>query len=502
MFQLGQKKFETSYFCRVKKKKKKGNGADNELYDTLYYINAPPSHSSFFILLNLLLPTAFYNLYTMAEEIAKNARNAASTLKTRSNDERTAALKVIHDSLRDNRDKILEANKLDMKLAQESNLADAMIRRLDLGKGDKYDTMLQGILDVIALEDPVGKVSIARHLDDGLDLYRMSCPIGVLLVIFEARPEVIANISALAIKSGNAAILKGGKESFNTFNAMSEVIKTVLPKTKVPTEALQLVNSREQISDLLKQDEYIDLVIPRGSNQLVKSIQRSSSIPVMGHADGLCSVYIHEDADPQMAAKIVVDSKTNYPAACNSAETLLINENALDTCLSPIINALLESGVEVRCEESVLEELSKHPKISGVVPAKDEDFDTEFLSLTIAVKSIDSLQSAIKHINYHGSHHTDVIVTPNANAAQQFHRGLESACVFHNTSSRFSDGLRFGFGTEVGVSTSRVLARGPVGLEGITTYQYYIEGNGQLAGDYLGGGGSKRFKHDDFVVEN
>lgn len=434
----------------------------------------------------------------MAEQISSDARKASNVIKTLSNDKRTAALKVVHDLLRDNRDPIIAANKLDLDAAKEAGLPDSLIKRLDLTKGDKYDAMLQGILDVAALPDPLGKIQLAKHLDDGLDLYRLSCPLGVLLVIFEARPEVIANISALAIKSGNAAILKGGKESKNTFAAMADAVQRALGKTDIPSLAIQLVSSREEVGDLLKQDENIDLVVPRGSNELVRNIKNSTKIPVLGHADGICSVYIHETADPKMAARIVVDGKTNYPAACNAVETVLFDTKALDTCLVPVVKALKEAGVAVRASGAIKKALLEKSGEAGVADATDEDFYTEFLSLELAAKTVDSVQEAIDHINTHGSHHTDVIVTSTESAAEKFLKGVDSAGVYWNASSRFADGFRYGFGTEVGVSTNRIHARGPVGLEGLTTYQYQIRGHGQIAGDYLGAGGSRAFKHEEF----
>lgn len=433
----------------------------------------------------------------MAEEAARAARLAANVLKTLNNDKRTSALKVIHDSLRDAKDEILEANELDLKIAQEAELASSLIKRLDLGKGDKYDTMLQGVLDVATLEDPMGRITLARHLDDGLDLYRVTSPVGVLLVIFESRPEVIANISALAIKSGNACILKGGKESLHTFTAMSKVVQNALSRTSIPKNAVQLVSSREQVSELLTQDKYIDLVIPRGSNELVRTIKSSTKIPVMGHADGICSIYIDKDVDKEMAGNVVVDSKVNYPAGCNAVETVLVNKDLPVATLKYVVDALIEAGVTVKATAEIQKALNKEsPRI---VLASDKDFDTEFLSLTLAMKFVDDVDAAIVHINEHGSHHTDVILTNSVTTSDRFLKGLDSAGVYWNASTRFADGFRYGFGAEVGVSTNKIHARGPVGLEGLMTYQYQIKGSGQVAGDYLGAGGTKKFTHQDFV---
>lgn len=440
----------------------------------------------------------------MAEQIARNARLAANVLKTLSNDKRTSALKVIHDSLRDCKDEILKANAIDLELAEKADLPNSLIRRLDLRKGDKYDSMLQGILDVAALEDPVGTVTLARHLDDGLDLYRVTCPVGVLLVIFEARPEVIANITALAIKSGNAAILKGGKESLHTFEAMSNAVVLALGKTSVPSDSIRLVSTREQVGELLQQDRYIDMVIPRGSNDLVRHIKSSTRIPVLGHADGICSIYVHSDAPAEMAARVVTDSKINYPAACNSVETLLINRSTPKEVIFAIAESLTDNGVTIKAAPDLYEVLTdgNTSKVSHkIVQAEDSDFDKEFLSLTLAAKFVDSVQDAIAHINEHGSGHTDSILTQDKPVADKFLKGVDSAGIFWNASTRFADGFRYGFGTEVGVSTNKLHARGPVGLDGLMSYQYQLRGTGQIAGDYAGAGGERRFKHMDFIDE-
>lgn len=437
-----------------------------------------------------------------AETIAQQARKASNILKTLSNEQRSNALQKIHDYLRDSKDEILAANKLDLEAAGTSNISQALVKRLDLTKGDKYDTMLQGVLDVAALEDPVGKITLATKLDEGLDLYRVTAPVGVLLVIFESRPEVIANISALALKSGNAAILKGGKESTNTFKAMAKAVAQALASTGVvPEHGIQLITTREEVGELLKQDQYIDLVIPRGSNQLVRSIKDNTKIPVLGHADGICSIYISPDAQAEMAARIVVDAKTNYPAGCNAVETLLIDQKVLsnEQTLKCVFDAILKAGVKLKVTPEIQVSLGKlglEIKPDQVSPATEQDFYTEFLDLILAVKAVPSIDDAIEHINAHGSHHTDVIITDNEKDAEKFMKGVDSAGVYWNASSRFADGFRYGFGTEVGISTNKIHARGPVGLEGLVGYQYQLKGHGQVASDYLGAGGNKQFIHE------
>jgi len=343
------------------------------------------------------------------------------------------------------------------------------------------------------LPDPVGKTTLATKLDDGLDLYRVTSPIGVLLVIFEARPEVIANIASLALKSGNAVILKGGKESVNSFAAIAKVIQEALATTRIPPGAVQLVESRQEVNSLLDQDQYIDLVIPRGGNELVRYIKEHTRIPVMGHAEGLCAIYVAQDADPQKAVKVVVDSKTDYPAACNAAETLLVNSGILTSLWPMLAQALTEAGVSLRCDERSLAALES---TTTTTLAVDKDFSTEFLELTLAVRTVDSTDEAINHINQHGSGHTDAIITESRDRAEKFMGRVDSAGVFWNASTRFADGFRYGFGTEVGISTNKIHARGPVGLEGLMIYKYKLFGHGQVAGGYGSGTGKRAFLHE------
>lgn len=352
-------------------------------------------------------------------------------------------------------------------------------------------------------------MQLRTKLDDGLILERVSCPIGVILIIFEARPEVIANIASLAIKSGNAAILKGGKESTESFKTISGVISSALAHTKVPNDSIQLITTRDAIEPLLKLDKYIDLVIPRGSNNLVSYIKDQTRIPVLGHADGLCSLYLCADADTDTAVRVIVDSKCGYPAACNSLETLLVDEVALVTTLPVVAEALLEQGVSLRCDkmskDALATRLDKHQALL-LQPATEEDFLTEFLDLTLAIRTLPrnadvdgAIEEAISHINSHGSHHTDAIVTKSEQRARRFQIGVDSAGVYWNVSTRFADGMRYGLGTEVGISTNRIHSRGPVGLEGLTIYKYWLNGDGQTATDYSTG--SRTWKHERLVAD-
>ncbi|KAG0668203.1 glutamate-5-semialdehyde dehydrogenase [Maudiozyma exigua] len=441
-----------------------------------------------------------------AYEIAKSARVAGNILKTLSNESRSAILYKIHDSLAASKETIKSANEKDLVAAETSGLSSALLKRLNLFQGDKFDTMLQGIKDVADLQDPVGQVKLARQLDDDMMLYQVTAPVGVLLVIFESRPEVIANITALCIKSGNAGILKGGKESVNTFREMAQVINDTIAnnvnETGVPVGAVQLIETRQDVSDLLDQDELIDLVVPRGSNALVRNIKRNTKIPVLGHADGICSIYVDEFADLEKAKRISVDAKTNYPAGCNAMETLLINPKLNEW--EHILTNMIANGVTLHVTPEVkdaytgkVDNLIDEIKSHIVDVDESEDFDKEFLSLDCAVKFVKDTQSAIEHINEHSSRHTDSIITENQANADKFLKGIDSAGVYWNASTRFADGFRYGFGTEVGISTSKIHARGPVGLDGLVTYQYQIRGNGNIAADYLGAGGNRAFVHKD-----
>ncbi|GEQ71214.1 hypothetical protein JCM33374_g4895 [Metschnikowia sp. JCM 33374] len=436
----------------------------------------------------------------MAEQIARDASGAFGVLKTLSNEQRSHALHKIHHALQQAKTVVLGANQEDLHNAEKAQLAPALIKRLDLEKNGKYEAMLQGILDVAALQDPVGKTTLAKKLDEGLNLYRVSAPLGVLLIIFESRPEVIANISALAIKSGNCAILKGGKESYQTFRAISEVInRTLKEETAVPQSAIQLIESRGEVSDLLAQDKYIDLVIPRGSNALVRNIKENTKIPVLGHADGICSIFVDKLADISKACRIVVDSKTNYPAGCNAVEQLLIHEDivANSATLNTLLASLTDAGVTLHVVPEIKALLSDAVKKDLVVDAGDDAFDTEYLSFDISVKPVADVAAAISHINEHSSKHTDCVVTEDAATADVFLKGVDSAGVYWNCSTRFADGFRYGFGTEVGISTNKIHARGPVGLEGLMSYQYQLKGDGHIASEYVGAGGSKVFVHED-----
>lgn len=441
-----------------------------------------------------------------AEQVALSARRAFEASQLVDESERNVALDAIRASLADARDEVLAANKQDMAaaapLVESGQLSASLLSRLDLGRPGKYDAMLAGITDVALLPAPTGQCTFAKSLGPDLDLYRVTCPVGVLLVIFEARPEVVVNIAALAIKSGNAAILKGGKESAHTTAVLSRLIADALAKTKLPPTFVQTVTSREEISALLAQDRYIDLVMPRGGNALVRSIQNNTRIPVMGHADGICAVYLDASADEGTAVRVALESKTDYMAACNSAETLLVHRALLPGLWPAVACALAEADVTLKCDADTLAALSGTAAADKAEPAKDEDFDTEFLGPTLAVKTVADVAEAVRHINQHSSHHTDSIVTQDEAAVSAWTRGLDSANCFVNASTRFADGTRYGLGTEVGISTGKTHARGPVGLDGLVIYKYVLRSKkdgGSVIADHEKNGGS--YSHKDIPRE-
>ena len=425
------------------------------------------------------------------EAVARRARAAALQLAALSAEPKNAALEAVGRKLQERREEILEANRADKADCEaevaSGSLSAALFKRLDL-EGGKFEAMLAGVGDVARLPDPVGRVTLATRLDDGLELYRVSCPLGVIGVIFEARPEAAVQIASLALKSSNAVILKGGREASRTNEALVEAIREALGEVDgVSPDAVQLVSTREEVREMLDLDRWIDLIIPRGSNELVQSIQEATRIPVLGHADGICSVYLDRDADLEKAVAVSVDAKTHYPAACNACETLLVHRDRLDDLLPAVGAALVEAGVELRADEEASARLEAST-------ATAEDYDTEFLDKVLAVKTVSSLQEAVEHINSHGSHHTDAIVTEDAGAAEYFLSRVDSAGVFHNASTRFADGFRFGLGAEVGISTNKTHARGPVGLEGLVIYKYRLYGAGHVAADYDPGG--RKFLHE------
>ena len=423
------------------------------------------------------------------EQVAASMKLQSPVMAATSLDERNQALARIREALLDNREAIFSANEADLAAAQEHGVAAPIVKRLKFDEA-KLEGVCEGIQDLISLPDPVGQVQLRRELDEGLVLVRETCPIGVIGVIFEARPDALVQISTLCLKSGNCALLKGGSETMRTNKALFEVIYAAAVEAGLPEGCLFQVEAREEISELLACDESVDLLIPRGSNEFVRYIMDHTRIPVMGHADGICHVYVDTDADIQTAIDVAVDAKTQYVAVCNACETLLVARPAAPDLVPALVQALQAANVEVRGDDEVR-------ALVDCAPATDEDWDTEYLSLVISVKVVADVDEAISHINRHGSHHTDAIVTQNAQTAERFQQLVDSAGVYWNVSTRFADGFRYGFGAEVGISTSKLHARGPVGLDGLVTYKYKLSGDGHVVADYASGAKSFHFRDLD-----
>ncbi len=399
---------------------------------------------------------------------------------------RNAALAAVKEALLANSEAIFAANAADLAAAEADGVAPAVVKRLRFDE-HKLADVCAGIDDTIALPDPVGRTLLARELDEGLTLYRVSCPIGVIGVIFEARPDALVQISTLCLKSGNCAVLKGGSETMRTNKALFDLIHAAAVAAGLPEGCLHQVEARSEISELLACDTAIDLLIPRGSNAFVRYIMDNTRIPVMGHSDGICHIYVDGAADVEKAVRICVDAKVQYTAACNAVETILVQRSAAPALLPEIVAGLQGEGVEVRGTDEVR-------AIVDCRPATDADWDTEYLALVVSIKLVEGVDEAVDHINRHGSHHTDAIITEDAAAAARFMQLVDSAGVYQNCSTRFADGFRYGFGAEVGISTSKLHARGPVGLEGLVTYKYKIFGSGQIVGDYASGASSFHFR--------
>jgi len=419
-------------------------------------------------------------------ETAAVAGSASLKLAVAKADVKNNALAEIAEALKQHSNEIVSANKEDLSTAEKNNLTAPLLKRLKFDK-DKIADVCAGIDSLIKLDDPVGKTITATELDKGLELYKVSCPIGVIGVVFESRPDALVQISTLCLKSGNAVLLKGGSEAAKTNRILAETISEAGEKAGLPNGWIQLLETRQDVARMLALDEYIDLVIPRGSNDFVRYIMNNTNIPVLGHADGICHVYIDSDADLDMAVNITVDSKCQYVAVCNAAETLLVDNKIAEKFLPKVKTALEEKDVQLRgCKKTA--------SIIEVKPATEEDWSTEYLDYILSIKIVDGLDQAIEHINRYGSGHTDSIVTADKEKAEKFMDLVDSANVFWNCSTRFSDGFRYGLGAEVGISTNKIHARGPVGLEGLVIYKWKLLGTGQVAADYSGSE-AKKFTH-------
>jgi len=420
------------------------------------------------------------------EKQMKQAKEAAIKLASASSETKNKALKNIIINLKKNKNKIFSANKKDVEAAKKFHLQESLIKRLVIDDV-KFKEMVNELKDVIKLEDPVGKTLSVIELDKGLVLSQITCSIGVIGTIFESRPDALMQIASLCIKSGNAVVLKGGSEALNSNRALYE---TILKATNnvLPKGSIQLIETRQQVKQILKLNQYIDLLIPRGSNKFVKYIQENTKIPVLGHSDGICHVYVDEDADLKKAINVCFDSKCQYSAVCNAMETMLVHKKIADKFLPKMIKKFKQANVEIRAD-------NKTKKIvKSAKSASEQDWKTEYNDLILSVKVVNDADDAINHINKYGSKHTDAIITEDDETASKFIEKVDSASIMRNASTRFADGFRYGKGAEVGISTAKIHSRGPVGLEGLVIYKYVLVGKGQVVSSYAGNS-AKKFTH-------
>ncbi len=431
-----------------------------------------------------------------AETKITEAQSAALALANRSEPTRNDVLDAIADAIEANAAAILDANADDVAAAEElldaGEYTQAFVDRLTLSES-KLGSIAEMVRSVADQDDPLGRTLSARELDDDLELYKVSVPIGVLGAVFESRPDALVQIAALSLKSGNAVVLKGGSEATHSNRILFETIVEAAAEAGITDGWAQLIEAREDVQTLLERDDAVDLLMPRGSSSFVRYVEDNTSIPVLGHTEGVCHVYVDSEADLEMAAEVAYDAKVQYPAVCNAVETLLVHESVAESFLPDVAARYREAGVELRGDARTRE-------VVDAEPATDDDWTTEYGDLILAVKVVDSATDAIDHINANGSKHTESILTEDDDAAARFMRGVDAASVFHNASTRFADGYRFGLGAEVGISTGKTHARGPVGLEGLTTYKYHLEGDGQLVATYAGED-PRPFTHTEFDGE-
>jgi len=428
------------------------------------------------------------------ERKVAEAQTAALELAKLDDDERSDALHAVADALVENEQRILDANERDVtegeELLEAGEYSQALVDRLKLSPS-KLEDIAAMVRSVAEQDDPLGRTLSARRLDDGLELYKVGVPIGVIGTVFESRPDALVQIAALSLKSGNAVILKGGSEASHSNRVLYEIIREATDG--MPDGWAQLIEAREDVNTMLDMDGSIDLLMPRGSSEFVSYIQDNTKIPVLGHTEGVCHVFVDRDADLSMAEDVAFDAKVQYPAVCNAVETLLVHESVAADFLPDMVARYEDAGVTLRGDAATRE-------VVDIDPATDADWETEYGDLELSITVVDSLDEAVDHINAHGSKHTESILTEDADRAGTFMRSIDAASVFHNASTRFADGYRYGLGAEVGISTGKIHARGPVGLDGLTTYKYYLEGDGQLVATYAGEN-AKPYLHEEFDGE-
>ncbi len=419
-------------------------------------------------------------------ESSQAAKKASITLAAAPTELKQKALENIAKRLAERLAEIVAANNIDLERSEKENLETPLLKRLKFDE-EKVQGVIDGINSLLTLPEPVGETLSATELDEGLELYKVSCPIGVIGVIFESRPDALVQISTLCLKSGNAVLLKGGREAIETNRVLAKIIDEASVEVGISEGWIQLLETRDDVNEMLKMDKYIDLIIPRGSNEFVQYIMNNSNIPVMGHADGICHVYIDAEADLCKAVSVAIDSKTQYVSVCNAAETFLVHKDIAEEFLPALDIQLAHHKVDIfGCE--------KTQKIIACKPATEEDWKTEYLDYTVSIKVVSSIQEALDHINKYGSGHTETIITENAKSVETFMNLADSGNVMWNCSTRFSDGFRYGLGAEVGISTNKLHARGPVGLEGLLIYKWKLKGNGHIVSDYASG--KAKFTHN------
>ena len=426
------------------------------------------------------------NIHVEIADAARQMKLESPQVAATSCEMRNAALTAAKEALAAHSSEIFAANAADLEAAAEAGVAPAIAARLKFDQ-HKLDDVIAGIDDLVKLPDPVGATLLDRELDEGLRLKRIACPIGVIGVIFEARPDALVQISTLCLKSGNCSILKGGSETMRTNKVLFDLIHEAAISAGMPAACMLQIEAREDINTLLACDDSVDLLIPRGSNAFVRYIMDNTRIPVMGHADGICHIYADASADVELAIPVIIDAKTQYTAACNAVETLLVHEAVAPSLLPRLAEACEQANVTLRGDEATR-------NLIDCEAANEDDWATEYLDLILSIKVVGTIDEAIEHINRFGSHHTDAIIAEDDAAAARFMQLVDSAGVYRNCSTRFADGFRYGFGAEVGISTSKLHARGPVGLEGLVTYKYEIEGHGHIVGDYASGKRSFNFR--------
>lgn len=427
------------------------------------------------------------------EQAAKTAKLASIELAATASETKKAALERVAQRLKENKHKIVEANQIDIQQATKDNLEAPLLKRLTCNEA-KVDEVVQGIASLIRLPEPVGETLVSTELAEGLELYKVSCPIGVIGVIFESRPDALVQISTLCLKSGNAVMLKGGSEAKETNKVLAEIIAEASAEAGIANGWIQLLETRNDVNEMLKMDKFIDLIIPRGSNEFVQYIMNNSNIPVLGHADGICHVYVDNGADIDMAVTVAKDSKCQYVAVCNAAETILVHEAVAQEFLPKFVEATKAYNLEIYGCSKAKEIIDGTANAQCELITDENKWKTEYLDYKVSIKIVAGIDDALTHINTYGSGHTEVIVTDNAERAELFMNRADSGNVFWNCSSRFSDGFRYGLGAEVGISTNKIHARGPVGLEGLLIYKWKLKGNGHIVEEFAKG--EKKFSHE------